>query len=192
MGLLFTPLGPSQDDLANHQILFCLHFPGMQGPTHCWRDLLKFSNRHASHQMALEVNWNPKTYTDLKKDVFKRQITIFQPCKIDCKYVRKWPIVLGFGCPDCRTRIPLCLMMGVSSQDGTGDDSNKQCLPNLSVLQPQHRSTVYFSMSILGQWGSCRISSRNHRDSTAGIWNVASQHGRASSAAHNVLLRFLP
>lgn len=76
--------------------------------------------------MALEANWNSLTYTDLKNDFFKRQITILQPCKMDKKYVMEWLITLGFGCPDCWTRVPIGLMMGRCSQDRPGDDSDKQ------------------------------------------------------------------
>lgn len=58
--------------------------------------------------------------------------------------------------------------------------------PNLSVLKPQ-RSTIYFSMSILSQWGllTC-LSPETYHDGASGIWNIASQHDREYSVALKV------
>lgn len=58
--------------------------------------------------------------------------------------------------------------------------------PNLSVLKPQ-RSTIYFSVSILSQWGllTC-LSPETYHDGASGIWNIASQHDREYSVALKV------
>lgn len=65
---------------------------------------------------------------------------------------------------------------------------------NLSVLEPQHRSTTYFSMSSLGQWGTCLVfpPGPTMTGQLLPSCNTASQHGREYWAAHTRFFKFLP
>lgn len=105
----------------------------------------------------------------------------------------KWSTVLGFGCPDCQTRIPLWLMMGISCQDGPGGDCNKQPPESqrLIVITQKQNLFLYVHLGSVGALVLSFLQDPPWQDSWY-LWDIASQHGREHCAAHTRFLKCLP